>query len=164
MPATATAGPGTPVASQDLLMLIQDLENSGSLPVLGKMLAFSAQRQKLLANNIANMETPDYRPMDVSIKGFQDSLAKAVENRRSQTGGMQGPLPVQDSREVTHEGAGLRLHPRTPSGNILYHDRNNRDLERMMQDLAENGLNYKATVDLMRRENDLLRAAISQRP
>jgi flagellar basal-body rod protein FlgB len=146
-------------------MLIQDLENAGSLPVLSRMLQFAAQRQKLLANNIANMETPDYRPMDVSVRDFQKSLAQAVEARRQATGGMQGDLPEQESREVTVTPAGqLTLNPRTPSGNILYHDRNNRDVERMMQDLAENGMMYKATVDLMRRENDLLRAAIAQRP
>jgi flagellar basal-body rod protein FlgB len=145
-------------------MLIQDLENAGSLPVLGQMLQFGAQRQKLLVHNIANMETPDFRPVDVSIKDFQKNLAKAVDQRRAQTGGMQGDLSVDDSREITQNQGALSLHPRTPSGNILYHDRNNRDLERMMQDLAENSLNYKATVDLMRRENDLLRSAISQRP
>jgi flagellar basal-body rod protein FlgB len=145
-------------------MLIQDLENSGSLPVLAKMLQFAAARQKLLANNVANMETPDYRPMDVSVKDFQKSLARAVDERRQQTGGMQGDVNIEDTREVTQGSGTVSLHPRTPSGNILYHDRNNRDLERMMQDLAENGLTYKATVDLMRRENDLLRAAIAQRP
>jgi flagellar basal-body rod protein FlgB len=128
------------------------------------MLQFAAQRQKLLTNNIANMETPDYRPMNVSVANFQKSLAKAVEKRRNETGGLQGDLNVEDTKEVTHTGSQLALHPRTPSGNILYHDRNNRDLERMMQDLAENGLNYKMTVDLMRRENDLLRSAITQRP
>jgi flagellar basal-body rod protein FlgB len=145
-------------------MLIQDLENSGSLPVLSKMLQFSAQRQRLLAHNIANMETPDFRPLDVSVSDFRKNLAKAVDGRRAQTGGMQGDLQIEDSREVTNSPDGtVTLHPRTPSGNILYHDRNNRDLERMMQDLAENGLAYKTTVDLMRRENDLLRSAIAQR-
>jgi len=145
-------------------MLIQELENAGSLPVLGKMLQFAAQRQKLLANNIANMETPDYRPMDVSVKDFQKSLAKAVTERRQATGGEQGTLSIEDSKEVTVGAGGtLELKPRTASGNILYHDRNNRDLERMMQDLAENGLAYRATVDLMRRQNEILRTAISQR-
>jgi flagellar basal-body rod protein FlgB len=146
-------------------MLIQDLENSGSMPVLSKMLQFAAQRQKLLAHNIANFETPDFRPADVSLSNFRKNLSDAVDKRRQETGGMQGDLALDDTREVTSTPAGaVTLHPRTPSGNILYHDRNNRDLERMMQDLAENGLTYKATVDLMRRENDLLRAAITQRP
>jgi flagellar basal-body rod protein FlgB len=145
-------------------MLIQDLENAGSLPVLSRMLQFAAQRQKLIVHNIANMETPDFRPVDVSVSGFRQSLAKAVDARREANGGLQGDLPAIDTPEVTATSNGsVTLHPRTPSGNVLYHDRNNRDLERMMQDLAENSLAYKGTVDLMRRENDLLRSAISQR-
>jgi flagellar basal-body rod protein FlgB len=145
-------------------MIISDLSNAGSLPVLGRMLSFAGQRQRLLAHNIANLDTPDYRPMDVSVTGFQAALAKAVDDRRRAGGGMQGDLPPIDTSEV-HEvnGGGLALDPRTPSGNILYHDRNNRDLERMMQDLAENTLVFRLTSDLIRRENDLLRTAISQR-
>ncbi len=57
----------------------------------------------------------------------------------------------------------MRLTPGTPSPGILYHDRNNRDLERQMQALAENTLTYKVAADLLRRNNDLLRTAISQR-
>src|SRR2546423_8709020 len=105
-------------------MLIQDLENAGSLPVLSRMLQFAAQRQKLLAHNIANMETPDFRPLDVSVADFQKNLAKAVDRRREGAGGLQGELPASDSREVTNTTGTLTLHPRTPSGNVLYHDRN----------------------------------------
>jgi flagellar basal-body rod protein FlgB len=64
---------------------------------------------------------------------------------------------------VPMPGGGLTLKPRTPSGNVLYHDRNNRDLERLMQDLSENVLAFRVASDLLRRENDLLRTAISQR-
>jgi flagellar basal-body rod protein FlgB len=147
--------------------VIEGLSNSGALPVLEKVLQFAAQRQKLLAHNVANIETPDFRPMDVSVGDFQKILARAVEAKRAgaQTTNInQGPLPFPGSREVAVGADGrLTLNPRTSSGNVLRHDRNNSDLERMMQDLAENGLMFKATVDLIRRENDLLRTAISQR-
>jgi flagellar basal-body rod protein FlgB len=147
--------------------VIEGISNSGALPVLEKTLQFAAQRQKLLAHNVANMETPDFRPLDVSVGDFQKSLARAVKERREGTASSnvnQGPLPYEGTREVVvGPGGRLTLNPRTASGNVLYHDRNNRDLERMMQDLAENGLMYKATVDLLRREHDILRTAISQR-
>lgn len=147
--------------------MIEGLNNSGALPVLERLLQFSGQRQKLLAHNVANMETPDFRPLDVSVGDFQRSLAKAVKARRegsADTNMNQGELPFEGTREVqVGPGGRITLSPRTASGNVLYHDRNNRDLERMMQDLAENSLMYKATVDLIRRENDLLRTAISQR-
>lgn len=145
-------------------MLIGDLASSGALPVLGEVYAFAGQRQRVLAHNIANIDTPGFLPLDVSVEGFRASLAKAVEERRGRTGGQRGELRMRDSKEVEHVGGGgMALNPRTPSGNVLYHDRSNRDLERMMQGLAENTLAFRLAGDLIRRENDLLRTAISQR-
>ena len=144
--------------------MIKDLANSGATPVLEKVLQFAAYRQKLIAHNIANMPVPDFRPMDVSTRDFQRTLAKAVEKRRAQTGGTHGELEFDGSSEVQVTSNGrLSITPKTASGNILRHDRNNSDLERMMQDLAENALTYRATADLIRREHDLIKTAISQR-
>lgn len=145
--------------------MIQDLNTAGALPVLEKMLQFAAARQKVLVHNIANMDTPDFRPMDLSTRNFQQALGKASAERAAATGGQTGCLPLADTEEVhARRDGGLDVTPTTPSGNILYQDRNNRDLERMMQDLAENALAYRATTEFIKRENDLLRTAISQRP
>jgi flagellar basal-body rod protein FlgB len=142
--------------------MLGDLANSGAMPALEQMLRFTAARQKLITHNIANLDTPDFVPLDVSPQGFQAALQKAVEERRSR-GGL-GPLGALQNREIEQLPSGqLLLRPGTPSGNVLYHDRNNRDLEKMMQDLAENGMAFRAASDLMRREMDLLRVAISQR-
>jgi flagellar basal body rod protein FlgB len=46
---------------------------------------------------------------------------------------------------------------------VLFHDRNNRDLERLMQGLAENTTTYRVAADLLRSRYDVLRTAISQR-
>jgi flagellar basal-body rod protein FlgB len=153
--------------------LIQDLANAGALPVLEKSLRFASARQRVLVNNIANSDTPDYRPLDLSVEGFQSELRRAIAARERDGGAMgmgrgAGPdraLEFQRTREIDFlENGTIKARPRTPSGNILYHDRNNRDIERMMQDLAENNLAYRTTVELMRRENDTLRIAITQRP
>lgn len=143
--------------------LISDISTHGSTPVLGRLLEFAGQRHRLLSHNIANMDTPDFRPLDVSTRGFQQALARAVEDRRARTGGAHGTLPLESTDEVQVSRSRLTLTPRTPSGNILYHDRNNRDLERMMQDLAENTLMFRTASDLLRREHELIRTAISQR-
>jgi len=145
-------------------MLIQDLASAGSLPVLSEMLRFAGQRQRLLTHNIANMDTPDFRPLDASPADFQNALRTAVEARRARTGGERGEIDLVETGEVVRSSdGGMSLKPKTPSAGILFHDRNNRDLERMMQDLAENGMVYRMTTDLMRRQGDLLRTAISQR-
>src|SRR5690606_13216477 len=99
---------------------------------------------------IANLDTPDHQPADVSVTDFQQALGKAIDRRRSARA-LQSPLPLASTREVEVDRAGrLTLRPQTPSGNILFHDRNNRDLERTMQSLAENVGVYRMATDLLR--------------
>jgi flagellar basal body rod protein FlgB len=91
-------------------------------------------------------------------------LAEAVEERDARTGGQDGELRWSETSEVKHEGGGgLRLEPTTASGNILFHDRNNRDLERNMQDLVENTAVYRVSADLLKNQYDQLRSAIAER-
>lgn len=145
-------------------MRLSDLSNAGALPTLSAMLSVVGQRQRLLVHNIANSDTPDFRPQDIDIPAFQRELARAAAERREATGGGHGELALEGTKEVIPDGrGGLVLRPRTASGNVLYHDRNNRDIERLMQANTENVMTFRLTTDLIRRENELLRTAISQR-
>lgn len=148
------------------MMIFDDLATAGTGPVLEQMLKFAGARQRLLAHNLANIDTPNFVPLDVSPQAFQKHLARAVAKRRAETGGETGALELTDTDEVSFGGGGaaaITLTPATASGNILYHDRNNRDVERLMQAVAENQLAFRTASDLIRRQNDLLRSAIAQR-
>lgn len=145
-------------------MLIGDITNSGAIGSLELTVRFAAQRQRLIAHNIANLDTPDFRQLEVSPKGFQKALSEAVEERRRRTGGEHGELRFSGNGEVERASDGrLVFNPRTPSGNILFHDRNNRDLERLMQDNAENAAAFRVATDLLRSRYEILRAAIAER-
>jgi flagellar basal-body rod protein FlgB len=149
--------------------MIGELTNSGDIPVLTRVLQFTAQRQRLLASNIANLTTPDYIPRDVSTSAFQGVLREAVECRRAAGGvsvpaGAGGGLNLRETAELKLDPSGqLVLRPTTPSGNILFQDRNNRDLERSMQALVENATAFRVASDLLRNRMDTIRAAISER-
>lgn len=149
--------------------VINDLIQSDASPVLEQMMRFTAQRQRLIAHNIANLDTPNFTQLDVSPKSFQAELRRAVQARRDGTASQGelaqlGALNLRDTKEVRFFNNGeLELRPGTPSGNVMYHDRNNRDLEGLMQNLAENGMAFRVATDLLRRDNDILRTAISQR-
>jgi flagellar basal-body rod protein FlgB len=145
-------------------MFIDEVTSSGAMPVLEATMRFAGARNRLLAHNIANLDTPDFRPLDVSPKGFQAQLRQAVEDRRARTGGGHGGLGLKDTHEVrVRPGGGLELRPRTSSGNILFHDRNNRDLERTVQDLVENVGVFRVSSDLLRSKYELLRVAMTER-
>jgi flagellar basal-body rod protein FlgB len=145
-------------------MIFKELNTAGSMPVLEQTLAFAGARQRILTHNIANIDTPDFRPTDLSVQGFRAALSQAVDRRRAAHGGEVGTLNMARTNEIEPLAGGrVRFKPRTNSPGVLYHDRNNRDVERLMQGLAENGLAYRVAGDLWRRQNDLLRTAISQR-
>ncbi|QOJ01286.1 MAG: hypothetical protein HRU70_12645 [Phycisphaeraceae bacterium] len=143
-------------------MTIAGLTNSGAIPALEMLAKFAGQRQRLLAHNIANVSTPDFVPLDVSTGEFRRALGEAIDKRRASGG--QGALAAPSTREVRVGADGrVELSPRTPSGNILFHDRNNRDVERLMQDQAENLAAFRVATDLLRTRTDLLRSALAQR-
>lgn len=144
-------------------MLISDVTSSGATPVLEQLLQFAGARHKLIVNNIANKDTPDYRAMDVNPVAFQAELARAVEARRNATGGEVGQLSLKDTGEISFSGGRMRLTPKTSGIGVLQHDRNNTDIESMMRDLSENAMVHRTATELLRRQNDLIRTAISQR-
>lgn len=149
-------------------MLMAELTSAGAIPVLEATLQFAGARQKLIAHNIANATTPDFRVRDVEPAKFAQVLRDAVNQRRQRNGGSHGSLQVKSSREIDwreheHGGPSMKLTPRSLGEQILFHDRNDRDIERLMQDNAENVAVYRVTAELLRSRYDLLRSAIAER-
>jgi flagellar basal body rod protein FlgB len=51
-------------------MFIERLLNQGNAPLIEQAVRFSAARQKLLAENVANASTPGYQLKDLSVSEF----------------------------------------------------------------------------------------------
>lgn len=145
-------------------MWLEGLLTAGPLPALELAWQFAGQRQSLIAHNIANLDTPNFQARDVSVAQFQRLLAEAVDRRRAATGGETGPLPWRPSPEIQRDRAGrLRLEPRSPAPGVLFHDRHQRDVERLMQTLAENAGTYRVMSELLRHEFRRLGDALAER-
>lgn len=145
-------------------MLIDQVTSAGAIPTLEAMVRFAGQRQRIIAHNVANISTPEFQPLDASIEGFRGMLREAVEQRRKKTAGAHGPLVLSDTDEIEVGAAGsFRLTPRTHAGGMLFHDRNSRDLERMMQSVAENTAAFRIASDLLRQQTSMMRSAMGER-
>lgn len=145
-------------------MLIDQVTNADAAPVLEAALQFAGRRHGLIAHNIANLDTPNFEPVDVSVQDFQSQLSDAVDRRRDRFGGMRGNLQITSSRQVEQDDHGdIRLRPTPSSKNIMFHDRNNRDLERSMQDLVENVASFRVASELLRQHTQMMRMAITGR-
>lgn len=143
--------------------MIDGVVNADALPVLERMMQFAGARHRVITNNIANLDTPDFRPKDVSVEAFQAQLSDAIDQRRDRRGNAGGALPIADSEQVTFQRDGLTLHPHPAGENIMFHDRNDRDLERTMQDLVENFTAFRTAAQLLRSRFELINTAIRER-
>ncbi|MEM8756183.1 MAG: hypothetical protein AAGF47_00185 [Planctomycetota bacterium] len=145
---------------------IDHVTNAGALPSLAATIQFSARRQGMLAHNVANVSTPNFQQKDADVAGFQAMLSRAIDDRRARTGGQHGDLTLRPTRTVGFgPGGSMRLKPTDAAGRhgVLTHDRNNRDLERLMQDIAENQGVFRTATELMRNVSGTMRAAITER-
>jgi flagellar basal-body rod protein FlgB len=125
----------------------RDLIADVTLTTMEKVLDSTAARQRAIAHNIANIDTPGYTRRDVS---FHDQLARALEGADEHPLAAASRLAEVEPRTVLDN-----LSPRRADGN-------NTDIEREMSSLAQNTLEYEAAAEIVKGKFDMLRAAISE--
>lgn len=143
--------------------MIAGVTNSDAIPALEKLLQFSGRRHTLIANNIANLSTPEFRPMDLNVDSFQAMLGEGIDRSRKTHGATGGDLPVKSTRQLDFSQDRLEISPEALGENILFHDGNDRNLERIMQDLVENASTFRMAADFFRSRFELLNTAIRER-
>ena len=144
--------------------MIEGMFDYGALPVLERLVQFTGTRHKVLADDVANISTPYFKPRDLDPASFQATLQSAIDRRRGRgINPVAGTLELEDTRQLRFQPGRTDVRPEPTNTGILFHDQNNRDLERLMQHLAENTMTHNAGIDLIRNELGLLRLAISGR-
>lgn len=114
-----------------------------------------AQRQQLLASNIANADTPNYKARDID---FNQALQGAL------TRGTQAPSELKQTASAHLAGntadsvsGSPLLYRTTQQGNV---DGNTVDMDVERNEFADNGLRYEAGITLIGAQIKSLLAAI----
>jgi len=131
-------------------MFIERLLNDGNAPLLEQMLRFTTARHNLLAENVVNVSTPNYRQKDLSVEKFQRLLSERLETRDRSPRGTVG-----------FEDIGADVE--NPTRNILFHDGNNRSMEQLQSDMAKNGLMHNMVIELLRKQYAQMDMALKER-
>jgi flagellar basal-body rod protein FlgB len=108
------------------------------IDTLTRVLDTAGLRHRVIAQNVANVNTPGYKRLEVQ---FEDALAKALAT----PGG-----PAAKPRVVEGDG------PERVDGNTV-------DIDREMGDLTKNGLLYQAATQILASRLAALRSAVSGR-
>lgn len=115
-----------------------------------------AERQKVLANNIANADTPNFKARDFD---FQSELARVMEQGRSEGSGLT--LARTSSRHIAGSSAASSIHElqyRMPDQPSL--DGNTVDMDRERAAFADNALRYQADLTFVSRRIQGLKNAM----
>jgi flagellar basal-body rod protein FlgB len=126
---------------------LDGLTSGSAIPALERGIAFSAARHRLILENVANADTPNYRRKDLDVGAFQEALLA--------TGGA-GPRTFRaaagGSAPADAHGAG-----------VLRHDGNDVNVEMELALLSQNVGYHNRLAALLKKSFDQIRMAISER-
>jgi flagellar basal-body rod protein FlgB len=139
-------------------MWIERLTSSPLTHAIELTARFAEERHKILAENIANIDTPDYHTKRLDPQPFQTALHDALQ--RATTDGSERLELRGDAQVSTTPEGQLDVNPAVePADNILFHDGRNASIEKLMTALQENALTYSLATRLLdKRLNGLLTA------
>ncbi|AFQ45725.1 flagellar basal body rod protein FlgB [Desulfosporosinus meridiei] len=123
------------------------------LNVLQTGLDASSLRQQVLSNNVANIDTPNFKRSDVN---FQMALGAALGEESSVLQMKQTSPKHLSSISAEIDALGI-VTDRTTS---LRNDGNNVDIDREMANVAENGLYYNSLTRAISSQLGLMRMVI----
>ena len=129
-------------------MLIEGLMNRGNGALLEQVINFASQRHKLLLDDIANVDTPNYKQKDLSLDRFNALLGERIDDRRR-----SGSAKFDD----------INLSTDYPTRGILFHDRNNRSMEQLATDLAKNAMMHNLAIELLRKQFQQMEMALKEK-
>ena len=130
------------------------------LSMLRTRLQWSQARQRVLAENVANADTPNYRARDLTPPKFEAPVAATagtaaplttVSLARTEDGHIAG-IGQGDSPFRSERSAGYEVRP---TGNVV-------NLEQKMMKVAANQMDYQAVAALYSRSLGLLKTALGK--
>lgn len=127
-----------------------------SLPIFNAMagrMAWLIQRQEVLAENVANADTPGYKARDLEPLDFASLLRDSGTGMgvaRTSDGHIQGS--GERGRFKIDDGAGLAT---TDTGNAVV-------LEKELMKVADNQMNYSMVVNLYKKHLAMIRVALGR--
>jgi len=124
-----------------------------------RFMDLAVRRQKLIASNLSNVDTPGYKTVDID---FEQELQSQVAG----SAGQGISMAVTDTRHLAtssgpHQG-GPTAQAREVEGLTLRNDLNNVNIDREMSELSTNAMKFAAVSQMIAGKFRTLKAAITE--
>lgn len=129
--------------------------NDSGFAHIKKSLEAYNKRQKVIANNIANVTTPGYKAKRVN---FEDKL------KEMKSGKVKGAMTHKKHIKINSKNINeLEIETKKNNYSGKVNGINNVDVDKEMVRAAENKLKYMSSIRSLKKKYDILRSAISGR-
>ena len=115
--------------------------------LLSKTASFYLERTKVIQSNIANADTPGFKPKDLVFEKVLDDQIR---------------LKKSDPRHIDPNNTSIKRSLIT-QGRYQGYDENRVDIQKEMAKLAESSIMYKSLVEAMKKEFSKLKLSITGR-
>ncbi|GGF11094.1 flagellar basal body rod protein FlgB [Halobacillus andaensis] len=109
---------------------------SDTFTTLENSLNFSTKKNAAISDNIANVDTPGYKAKDVAFKEVLEGEINGLQAKRTN----ERHLPFNSTKDN-------QITTIRNEGTTYNHNGNNVDIDKEMNDLAKNQIQYQALVD-----------------
>ena len=132
-----------------------DLSKLSLFKIIGARMGYLGARQKVLAENVANADTPHYRPSDLKAMDFQAVLRGDQRIRMATTNQVHLAGVTPGNIFQVEKAAFGKSYETSPSGNAVV-------LEEQMLKVSELQANYQLAANLYQKNLGMLRSAIGR--
>ena len=131
-----------------------DLNNLKLFQMAMAKMDWASQRQKVLAQNVANADTPDYREKDLKKLDFKKVLQETAPVRVARTDPkhLAGTIPEQQKFKAR---ADRRTFEESPDGNKVV-------IEEQMQKVGDTRGEYTTAVTLMQAQMKMFKTVVDK--
>jgi len=134
------------------------IEISKTHSLLVRAMDYRAARQDMIASNIANADTPFYKPRDIS---FEDSLiAKKNELYKNHSNDLQ--MARTNERDLAPKETSSSLKPTLyfRDGHMARNDGNSVDIDVETTEMSKNSIMFNALVMAAKKDTAIFRSVI----
>ena len=133
-----------------------DLGNLTLFKLTGSRMNYLSERQKVISENIANADTPYYRPSDLKPMNFQEILRGDTRRIKPIATNPMHLAGLKEDTKFTAEKASLgKSYETAPNGNAVV-------LEEQMLKVSELQTNYQLAANIYQKNLGMLRTAIGR--
>ncbi len=126
--------------------------------LLKDALNYRSMRQDMIASNIANADTPNYKPRDISFE--QALIAKKADLLKSDKNQLQ--MAVTDSHHLKPKSETSSYKPTVffRDGQMARNDGNSVDIDVETTEMSKNSIMYNAIIGAMKKDGMIFKSVI----